>query len=159
MLTAHDEKGTLMAIGIYSPNRIERRGLPPGAMGVIVGEADPERRELLALAYRTVPVPEELQAPLTGEPMQRAALRDYDRQIGEYMEIVPETGRPAIIRWVVTQEQEIRYTRTVTVMACSPEEAIRRVRAGQWERGSEEEDVVFGPDDGEWETTEEVEEE
>jgi len=62
-----------------------RRKAPPGALGTLAGEPDRYRRNVLAYAYITMPVPPILRRPLRGSGAQMAALREYEAGLAEIL--------------------------------------------------------------------------
>ena len=56
--------------------------LPRGAAGVLAGEPDLFRRNVLYYAYRRTPIPRALRGPLLGTRKQIAARRRYEAELG-----------------------------------------------------------------------------
>jgi len=126
--------------------RIDRTGLPPGAIGVMVGEPDPEKRCLLAEAYRRVQVPPELAPPLVSSPAQIEACRQYERKVGMIAsgEFEDENGTPVLPLWEVTLETTA--TKVVMVRGIDADDAEAQAEAGDYEQ------------DGEWDVDGDIEE-
>jgi hypothetical protein len=127
----------------------DRRALP----GVLAGEPDPERRRVMEDAYRQTEVPVELRGRLNPQdPMQRAALRDYNRnlsaEVTRLLELLADGDdiAPDDASYEFEVEIEATATKSVLVRAADEEEARELAESGEYE------------DDGSWDfETEHVE--
>jgi len=116
---------------------MDREGLPPYAINVIVGEPDPDRRERLRFAYANIPIPDTLKHPLAGTPEERAALKGYEADLAEVVESEDLDFLECLPEWDVTLRATC--TMVVTVHAASKDHAERIAEAdnfdlhGEWE--------------------------
>jgi len=117
------------------PQPMSREGLPPGAIGVIVGEPDSERRERLRKAYAEIPIPPVLQVRLEGTPAQIEAVREYEQNLVAVVDSdeIDDKGRAVLPEWEVTLRASC--STTVIVNAASKEHAERLVEADNFDGG------------------------